>query len=138
MKETELLLSLDLSDISLKMPRSRITRCRYALSPPSKRWPRLIAETYDKNPVGSFARNFDKPLTSNIKCGNTILTFREFVEYKCEKFKVDLEEYYKLDDVLKKLSVPIQFCIWVSLIQAFICSLSGMLIHMISIGMKII
>ena len=43
----------------------------------------------------------------NIRCGNTILAFREFVEFRhdsvhnCQQFKVDLEEYHKLNDVSK-------------------------------------
>ena len=82
-----------------------MTRSRFASSPPRYSWPRLIYEAYNKNPVGSFAGNFDKPITLNIRCGNTILTFREFVEFRhdsvhnCQQFKVDLEEYHKLNDV---------------------------------------
>ena len=43
----------------------------------------LMAKTYfyNKNPLGSFAGNFDKPITLNIRYGNTILTFFEFVEF---------------------------------------------------------
>ena len=111
--ETDLLLSLDLAQVTIKMPHSRITRSRYESSPPSKPWPRIIAKTCIENPVGSFAGNFDKPLTSNIRCGNTILTFKEFVEFRhdsdseCQKFNVDIEEYTTLDDISKIKSLKI-------------------------------
>ena len=96
-EETDLVISLQLSNLTIKMP------CRYSSSPPSKRWPKMIAETYNQNPVGSFAGNFDKPLNCNIRCGNTILTFREFVEFRhdpeteCHKYDIDLNEYFKLN-----------------------------------------
>ena len=111
--ESDLFLSLELPHVTIQMPHSRITRSRYESSPPNKPWPKLIAETYNKNSVGSFAGNFDKPLTSNIRCGNTILTFKEFVEYRhstkydCEHFEVDMEEYNTLDDVNKIKSLRV-------------------------------
>ena len=62
---------------------------------------------YNENPVGSFAGNFDKPLTSNIRCGNYILTFKEFTEFRhepeddCHHYVIDQDVYFKLDDVSK-------------------------------------
>ena len=110
---TDLLLSLELSELTLKMPHSRITRSRYSSSPPTKSWPRLIAKTYNKNAVGAFAGIFDKPLTSNIRCGNTVMTFHEFVEFRhepeneCHHYRVNLKEYFKLDDISKIKSLEI-------------------------------
>ena len=109
--ETDLLLSIELSNVNIKMPSSRSTRTRYSSSPPSKSWPRLIAKTYNENAVGAFAGNFDKPISSNIRCGNTILNFGEFVNFRhepkddCHRYEVNLEEYKKLDDVSKLKSL---------------------------------
>ena len=89
------------------MPYSRITRSQYSSSPPDRKWPKLIAKTYNENAVGSFAGNFDKPITSNIRCGNTILNFREFVEFRhepdneCHSYKIEIEKYFELDDLSK-------------------------------------
>ena len=108
--ETDLFLTLELPNVTIKMPHSRIPRSRYSSSPPGKKWPKLIAKTYIENAVGSFAGNFDKPITSNIRCGNTILNFREFVEFRhepgneCHAYKIDMEKYFELDDVSKMKS----------------------------------
>ena len=97
--ETDLLLTVELSHVTIRMPHSRITRSRYSSSPPDRKWPKLIAKTYNENAVGSFAGNFDKPITSNIRCGNTILNFREFVEFRhepdneCHAYKIDIEVF---------------------------------------------
>ena len=108
---SDLLLSLELSHLKLKMPHSRITRSRYSSSPPRKPWPKLIAKTYNENAVGAFAGNFDKPVTSNIRCGNTVLTFREFVEFRHEPenkcHRVNMNVYYKVDDISKIESLEI-------------------------------
>ena len=105
--ESDLLLSLELPYVTIKMPRSRITRSRYSSSPPKSSWPKLIAQTYNENAVGSFAGNFDKPLNTNIRCGNTVLSFREFCEFQhdpeteCHPYKVNIDQYFELDDVSK-------------------------------------
>ena len=94
-RENDLLLTLDLGHVVLQMPKSRKTRSRYSSSPPRKTWPRLVAKRYNENPVGSFAGNFDKPINLNIRAGNTILTFNEFLEFShdpkdaCHLYEVD-------------------------------------------------
>ena len=110
---SDLQLSLELSHVKLKMPHSRITRSRYSSSPPRKSWPKLIAKTYNENAVGAFSGNFDKPVTSNIRCGNTVLTFCEFVEFRhepeneCHRYRVNINEYHKVDDISKIKSLEI-------------------------------
>ena len=105
--DTDLTLTLELSNIIIKMPFSRRTRSRYSSSPPKNWWPKLIAKMYNENPVGPFAGNFDKPLSSNIRCGNSILTFKEFTEFRhepeddCHQYVIDQDLYFKLDDVSK-------------------------------------
>ena len=66
--DTDLTLTLELSNITIKRPFSRWTRSRYSSSPPKNWWPKLIAKTCNENPVGPFAGIFDKPLSSNIRC----------------------------------------------------------------------
>ena len=111
--ESDLVLSLELSCVTIQMPHSRITRSRYSSSPPSRSWPRSIAKTYNDNAVGAFAGNFDKPMTSNIRCGNTVLNFQEFVDFRhkpedeCHCYKVDLEKYFDLSDISKIESLKI-------------------------------
>ena len=111
--ESDLLLSLELPYVTIKMPRSRITRSRYSSSPPKRSWPKLIAQTYNENSVGSFAGNFDKPINTNIRCGNTILSFHEFCEFQhdpeteCHAYKVNINRYFELDDVSKIKSLEL-------------------------------
>ena len=51
--------------------------------------------------------NFDKTLTSNIRCGNTLMTFNEFTEFchepenECHRYRVNFKENFKLDDISK-------------------------------------
>ena len=112
-RESDLLLTLELSHVTLKMPKSRMTRSRFSSTLPRQAWPRLIAKTYDENPVGSFAGNFDKPITCNISAGNTILKYLEFVDFchdpddVCNIYTVDLEEYFKQNDVSKLMSLKV-------------------------------
>lgn len=110
-RDSDLLLSLEIDDVTIKMPKSRKTRSRFSSSPPRKIWPRTIAQRYNENPVGSFAGNFDKPINLNIRGGNTILTFAEFVEFShdpiesCHSYEVDMERYFEQDDVSKLKSL---------------------------------
>ena len=112
-RENDLLLTLDLGHVTLQMPKSRRTRSRYSSSPPKKPWPRMIAKRYNENPVGSFAGNFDKPMNLNIRAGNTILSFSEFLEFShdpqdaCHVFEVDMVNYFYLNDVSKLKSLSI-------------------------------
>ena len=80
-RDSDLSVSLDIDNVTIRMPESRMTRSRFSSSPPRKPWPRRIAQTYNENPVGSFAGNFDKPINLNIRVGNTILDSYEFVEF---------------------------------------------------------
>ena len=80
-RDSDLLISLNLGHVIIKMPRSRMTRSRFSSSPPRKSWPRRLAQRYNENPVGSFAGNFDKPINLNIRAGNTILSYSDFVEF---------------------------------------------------------
>ena len=112
-REHDLLLNLELGHVTLQMPKSRKTRSIYSSSPPRKTWPRLIAKTYNENAVGSFAGNFDKPINLNIRAGNTILSFREFVEFShdpeeaCHVYEVDIVKYFKYNDVSKLKSLTV-------------------------------
>lgn len=112
-RDSDLLLSLELNQVTIKMPKSRMTRSRFSSSPPRKTWPRSIAQRYNENPVGSFAGNFDKPINLNIRAGNTILSFAEFVEFShdpiesCNSYEVDMEKYYKHNDVSKLKSLTV-------------------------------
>ena len=111
--DSDLVLSQELSHIKIQMPHSRTTRSRYSSSPPNGYWPKLIAKTYNENPVGAFAGNFDKPLTSNLRCGNTVISFHEFVDFRhepegeCHRYEVDLQKYFNLDDVSKIESLKV-------------------------------
>ena len=112
-RDSDLLLTLDLGQVTLKMPESRMSRSIFSSSPPKKTWPRLIAKTYNENAVGSFAGNFDKPMNLNLRAGNTILNFREFTEFShdpvdaCHYYEVDMESYFKQDNVSKLKSLVI-------------------------------
>ena len=112
-RDSDLLLSLDKDNVTIRMPESRMTRSRFSSSPPMKPWPRRIAQTYNENPVGSFAGNFDKPINLNIRAGNTILSFCEFVEFShdpvesCNSYEVDMVKYFEQDDVSKMKSLVV-------------------------------
>ena len=112
-RDSDLLISLGLNNVTLKMPKSRMTRSRYSSSPPRKSWPRSIAHRYNENPVGSFAGNFDKPINLNIRAGNTILNYGEFVEFShdpvetCNSYEVNMVKYFEQDDVSKLNSLVV-------------------------------
>ena len=83
-RDTDLLLSTVVNNVKVSMPFSRRTQQIYtSSSPPTEWWPKMVAEVYRVNPVGQFAGDFDKSITSNITAGNTVLTFDEFVIYSC-------------------------------------------------------
>ena len=108
--DTDLLTSVEFSNLVVKMPHLRITRSRFSSSPPKKSWPRLIAATYNKNPVDAFSGNFDKPMTCNIRCGNIVLSFDEYVNFRHEpenECQIDLDKYFSLDDISKIESLEI-------------------------------
>ena len=111
--ETDILLTLKLSDVTIKLPLSRQTRSRYSSSLPTGEWPRLIAKTYNSHPVGAFAGNFDKPINCNIRCGNTTLTYQEFVSFQhrpvnsCHRYSVDMVKYEGLETIEKIKSLVI-------------------------------
>ena len=111
--ETDILLTLKLSDVTISLPLSRQTRSRYSSSLPCGGWPRLIAQTYNSHPVGAFAGNFDKPINCNIRCGNTTLTYREFVNFRhhpvnrCHRYSVNIEKYKELETIDKIKSLVI-------------------------------
>ena len=107
-RDTDLLLSTVVNDVKVSMPFSRRTRQIYtSSSPPTEWWPKIVAEVYRANPVGQFAGDFDKSITSNIRAGNTVLTFEEFVSFRhepdetCRTYDVNMGAYNKLDTISK-------------------------------------
>ena len=112
-RETDLLLSTSVYDVEVRLPYSRRPRGIYNTKLPTKSWPKLIAETYQANHVGSFAGNFDKSITSTIRAGNSILTYEEFVHFRhepaddCRKYVINMEDYYELETTHKIKSLEL-------------------------------
>ena len=107
-RDTDLLLSTVVNNVKVSMPVSRRTQQIYtSSSPPTEWWPKMVSEVYRANPVGQFAGDFDKSITSNIRAGNTVLTFDEFVSFRhepdetCCKYDVNLDTYNELDTISK-------------------------------------
>ena len=113
-RDTDLLLSTVVNDVKVSMPFSRRTRQIYtSSSPPTEWWPKIVAEVYRANRVGQFAGDFDKSITSNIRAGNTVLTFEEFVSFRhaadetCCIYDVNLDTYKELDTISKIKSLTL-------------------------------
>ena len=111
-KESDLKLfnGLCIDDLSLviRFPKSRTERVRYFTdrwTPNDSTWNKLVAEEYQNNKIGSHQGNFDRPISDKkYRCGNTLLTFSEFVSYRhepadvCKVFDVNRGKYEELNN----------------------------------------
>ena len=101
-RENDLALSYLIDGIEVKLAYSRKERGIYSSKLPQKPWPRLIAETYQANQVGSFAGLFDKPINCTIRTGSSVLTFKGFVPSRhvprdaCNQYLIDADKYETL------------------------------------------
>ena len=94
--------------IIFRLPKSRTTRKRFSTErwkSEDRSWNRIVAEEYQNNQIGSHQGNFDRPISDKkYRCGNTLLTFSEFVTYRhepvdtCMVFDINREKYEQIQN----------------------------------------
>ena len=95
-------------NLVIRFPKSRTRHSRYSSNRWRKNdrsWNKKVADEYQNNHIGGFQGNFDKPICEKkIRCGNSFLSFSEFVNYRhepttaCKLFGVNSNKYNDLEN----------------------------------------
>ena len=106
--------------IIIRFPKSRTKRVRFFTDrwgPEESSWNKTVANEYQNNQIGSHQGNFDRPISDKkYRCGNTLLTFSEFVTYRhepvdsCMVFDINRQKYRNLQNKEKIDSYKILKC----------------------------